>query len=276
VFGSTAEAMEGLNRSTWRAFEVLRWYRKFEGHLDQGERLCFEKLQDELRGQPVLDLGVGGGRTTRLLLGLTGQYVGLDHTAQMVRICRTKFPGVRIEHGDARDLSRFAANTFQVVVFSFNGLDLVHDEGREQVLREVHRVLRPGGAFYFSTINRDGPDFRIPRRSDRTIARTFNPVRLALRSGWWLLCQVRGRLRLRRYRRFEEVREGHSILLHSAHDFGMLVYATSLAELRRQLRSTGFAPEVDITGAKSGAPVLNGHAAAEPYLHVIVRKPLHA
>jgi len=34
--------------------------------------------------------------------------------------------------------------------------------------------------------------------------------------------------------------------------------------------------ELDITGAKSGAPVLNRHAAAEPYLHVIVRKPLHA
>ena len=88
MFSSTAEAMERINRHTWRAFEVRRWYGKFEGYLDEGERRSFEKLEGELRGEPVLDLGVGGGRTTRLLLPLTGEYVGLDHTAKMVRICR--------------------------------------------------------------------------------------------------------------------------------------------------------------------------------------------
>jgi SAM-dependent methyltransferase len=273
VFSSTAEAMEGLNRRTWRAFEVLRWYRRLEGHLDKGERLCFEKLRAELRGQPVLDLGVGGGRTTRLLLPLSGDYVGLDQTPQMVRICRRKFPGVRIEQGDARDLSRFADTNFQVVVFSFNGLDLVHDAGRERILHEAYRVLRPGGAFYFSTINRDGPDFRGPRRSARTIVPTPNPFRLGLRVTRWVVGRLRARFHLARYRRFEEHREGHSILLHEAHDFGLLVYATSLEELRAQLLAAGFEPKVDIVGASSGDPVLNGHVADEPYLHVIARKP---
>jgi SAM-dependent methyltransferase len=272
VYGSTAEAMEALNRRAWSAFEVLRWYRRFEGNLDAGERICFERLQAELRDQPLLDLGVGGGRTTRLLLPLTTDYVGLDYTIQMVRICRRKFPGVRIEHGDARDLSRFGDRSFQTVVFSFNGLDLVHDEGRDRILREAYRVLRPGGTFYFSTINRDGPDFRGPRRAERTFVPTLNPLKLAVRAARWTVGRVRGRVHLARYSRFEEHREGHSILLHQAYDFGMLVYATSLAELRAQLHRTGFAPEVAIVGAKSGAQVLNGHAADESYLHVLARK----
>ena len=266
--------MEGLNRRAWRAFEVLRWYRAFEGYLDAGERLCFQNLRSEVQGQPVLDLGVGGGRTTRLLLPLTSNYVGLDHTEQMVKICQTKFPGLRIEHGDARDLSRFEDRSFQAVIFSFNGIDLVHDEGRERILHEARRVLRPGGAFYFSTINRDGPDFREPRRADRKFVMTPNPLRLGVRAIRWGLGRLRGRLHLARYRRFEEHREGHSIVLHQAYDFGLLVYATSLAELRAQLHGAGFAPEVAIVGARSGAPVLNGHAADESYLHVIARKPL--
>jgi SAM-dependent methyltransferase len=263
--------MEALNRRTWRTFEVLRWYRKFEGHLDAGERVCFERISDQARGQPVLDLGVGGGRTTALLLQLTSDYVGLDYTPQMVRMCQRKYSGVRIEDGDARDLSRFPESSFQLVVFSFNGLDLVHDEGRQQVLGEVHRVLRGGGAFYFSTINRDGPDFRGPPKSERTIIPTANPVRLAKRAAFWLLGRVRGRFRLARYRRFEEHREGHSVLLHKANDFGILVYATSIAELRAQLTFAGFA-EIDIVGATSGRRVLSGQGEDEPYFHVIARK----
>jgi SAM-dependent methyltransferase len=272
VFRSTAEAMEGINRRAWRSSEVLRWYGRFKGHLDAGERICFERIADDARGQPVLDLGVGGGRTAALLLGLTDDYVGLDHTPEMVQMCRRKFPGVRIEDGDARDLSRFPGSSFQLVVFSFNGLDLVHDEGRHRVLREVHRVLRGGGAFYFSTINRDGPDFRGPRKSARTITPTANPVRLAKRAASYLLGRARGRFRLARYRRFEERQEGHSVLLHQANDFGLLVYATSIAELRTQLTFAGYGG-IDILAPVSGRPVLNGQGDDEPYFHVIARKP---
>jgi SAM-dependent methyltransferase len=60
-------------------------------------------------------------------------------------------PDVRFLEGDARDLSMFDAASFDVVLFSFNGIDAVDHEDRRRILREVRRVLRPEGVFYFSS-----------------------------------------------------------------------------------------------------------------------------
>ena len=44
-------------------------------------------------------------------------------------------------------------------MFSNNGIDAVDHEGRERILAEARRVLEPGGTFYYSTLNKDGPLF---------------------------------------------------------------------------------------------------------------------
>ena len=53
-------------------------------------KLVFEKYVAP--GGEVLDLGVGGGRTTAFLSSRAGAYVGLDYAPTMVKICRLKFP----------------------------------------------------------------------------------------------------------------------------------------------------------------------------------------
>jgi SAM-dependent methyltransferase len=267
--------MEKINRRTWRGWETLHWYAKFEGYLDPGERACFEKVAPEVVRRPALDLGVGGGRTAALLLALTPDYVGLDYTPQMVAICRRKFPGVRFEEGDARDLSRFATASFQLVTFSYNGIDAVDGEGRERVLREAWRVLRPDGLLFFSTLNLHGPDFRAPLKSDRVIVPTWNPLRFGLRVGRYVVAIVVGHHRRVTARRFEVRERDHAVLVHPAHDFGVLLYATSLSKLRAQLAAHGYAPDPEIIGARSGKPVRTERAVEEPYFHVIARKPRH-
>ena len=128
-----------------------------------------------MRGQPLLDLGVGGGRTLPLLRELSDDYTGIDYSAELVAAARRRFPQARIEIGDARDLSRFAASRFALVFFSFNGIDgITHDE-RGQVFREVLRVLRPRGLFAYSTNNLDTPDTGIWRRGASQLLR--NPQR---------------------------------------------------------------------------------------------------
>jgi ubiquinone/menaquinone biosynthesis C-methylase UbiE len=105
-------------------------------------------------GASILDLGVGAGRTTPHLRALARRYVGLDFASAMIERSRQKFPDLTFVHGDAADLSAFEARSFDVVVFSFNGLGCLQaDEAREACLREVHRVLAPGGVFLFSLHN---------------------------------------------------------------------------------------------------------------------------
>ncbi|MBS1850859.1 MAG: class I SAM-dependent methyltransferase [Acidobacteria bacterium] len=104
-------------------------------------------------GMSILDLGVGGGRTTPYLSSLAGRYVGVDYAPAMVQVCREKFPRLRFEEADAADLSRFASGAFDAVVFSFNGLDVLAVEQRQRCLAECRRVLRSGGVFIFSSHN---------------------------------------------------------------------------------------------------------------------------
>jgi SAM-dependent methyltransferase len=117
---------------------------------------CEELLFDTyLRpGSEILDLGVGGGRTTPYLSRNASRYVGVDYSEEMIRVCRSKFSHLQFEVADACDLSNFADMSFDTVVFSFNGLDyLVPDEKRYRCLQECYRVLRKQGVFIFSTHN---------------------------------------------------------------------------------------------------------------------------
>lgn len=100
----------------------------------------------------VLDLGVGAGRTTAALAERSASYVGLDYAAAMVESCRTRFPDLDFVDGDASDLAMFRDNEFDVVVFSFNGIDcIIPAEGRSRCLAEIHRVLVPGGRLILSS-----------------------------------------------------------------------------------------------------------------------------
>jgi ubiquinone/menaquinone biosynthesis C-methylase UbiE len=128
--------------------------RQYEGmtHVAPCEQLLFETYLHP--GMAILDLGVGGGRTAYPLSQIASNYVGIDYSEEMIRVCKRKFPHLQFEVTDAADLSRFADASFDSVVFSYNGLDnLVPDEKRQQCLRECYRVLRKGGVFIFSSHN---------------------------------------------------------------------------------------------------------------------------
>jgi len=102
----------------------------------------------------VLDLGVGGGRTTPHLAKIASHYVGVDYSEAMIRACRRKFPDIEFLLADASDLSMFEDASFDAIVFSFNGLDsVVPNDKRSRCLRECSRVLRPAGVFVFSSHN---------------------------------------------------------------------------------------------------------------------------
>ena len=123
-----------------------------EHELHEAEALLFKDYVKP--GSRVLDLGVGAGRTTSYLARSASRYVGIDLSQAMLARCREKFPELTFLRLDATDLSVLPGASFDVVVFSFNGLDTIPSlEGRRRCLAECSRVLRPGGAFLFSVHN---------------------------------------------------------------------------------------------------------------------------
>lgn len=121
-------------------------------YLSPCERMLFQTyIQWE---SAVLELGVGGGRTTGFLARRASRYLGIDYAISMVESCQTKFPDLKFMVADAADLSAIGNDVFDVVVFAYNGLDFVLPEAaRAKCLAHVSRVLRPGGRFIFSSHN---------------------------------------------------------------------------------------------------------------------------
>jgi SAM-dependent methyltransferase len=139
------------NILTYNAPAVAEYYAALN-YLTPCERVLFET---HLRpGMAILDLGVGGGRTTAYLSSIAARYVGVDYAPQMIAACRQKFPQLEFQLGNAVDLSRFTSSSFDAVVMAFNGMDyVIPDENRSRALREIHRVLKPGGILIFSSHN---------------------------------------------------------------------------------------------------------------------------
>ena len=114
------------------------------------ERYLFAKY---LRpGMAVLDVGVGGGRTALHLSRGAARYLGIDYSAAMVNACRLRFPNLEFRVADASDLNSIEDGTFDLVVFSFNGIDYLPDDAsRRRALSAFLRVTKPDGRIIISS-----------------------------------------------------------------------------------------------------------------------------
>jgi SAM-dependent methyltransferase len=74
----------------------------------------------------------------------------------MVEATAKRFPELRdgrLRVADARNLSGYASSVFDVVLFSYNGIDYISPEDRLRALREMVRVTATGGTIAFSSHN---------------------------------------------------------------------------------------------------------------------------
>jgi len=213
--------------------------------LTPAEKEALAAIADEARNKPILDLGVGAGRTVKPLLEISNNYVGVDYIHEMVEECRNRFPGVNFVQADARGLSQFKDNSFFLIVFSCNGICMVDHKGRLAILREVHRLLEPGGVFIFQTYNRDSfsrntfinlPDFQP----------TNNPAKFIMRGIRFLshtMIRIINRLR---FKRFEQHCGTYAIKNDACHDYATMLYYISVENQCKQLDTIGFRKDVQI------------------------------
>lgn len=220
---------------------------------------------------PILDLGVGGGRTVPILRAISNDYVGLDYTPELVSACRARYPGVRLLCGDARDLSRFDDASFALVVFSSCGIDAVNAVDRVTILGEAHRVLRRGGVLVFSTHNRNGPAYE--EKFSLGIRRTVNPVKLGRRV---LVALLHAGQSARNYDGLSRLRydgDGYAIRNGSELDHGMLVHYITEEAQRSQLATVGFRGAPLFFANRDGRLLASGDDTHDvSWFHLVVRK----
>ena len=230
------------------------------------EEALLRRLGNRLRGMDMLDLGVGAGRTTAVFAPLVARYVGLDYAAEMIDRARAR-PGLApvelLAVADARDLTRWHGHGFDLVLFSFNGIDYVDVPDRRRILDEVRRCLAEDGTFAFGTHSLNALPLR--HRLERPTAR--DPLRPLVRS-------MRRAVRVARLNRgldLETARgRGWTQIRDDAHGFSIpaTTYVDPAYELR-ELRESGFAVE-DVLDA-SGASVSPEAPGSDAHLFYVCR-----
>ncbi|MBX9298527.1 class I SAM-dependent methyltransferase [Chromobacterium piscinae] len=109
---------------------------------------------DDALGLDILCLASGGGQQGPLLAAAGARVTVLDASAEQLardrEVAERENLALRLEHGDMRDLSRFADASFDCV---FHPISNLYVPDVAPVWRECHRVLRPGGRLLASFYN---------------------------------------------------------------------------------------------------------------------------
>jgi SAM-dependent methyltransferase len=122
-------------------------------------RLAAEAIRDALRGdgaeigqlRAILDFGCGCGRVTRRWAGLRGVSVyGSDRDERAIEWSRRNLPFAEFETNGLAPPLVFEDASFDLV-YALSVLTHLPEELQRLWLRELHRVLRPGGRLLVTT-----------------------------------------------------------------------------------------------------------------------------
>jgi 2-polyprenyl-3-methyl-5-hydroxy-6-metoxy-1,4-benzoquinol methylase len=106
--------------------------------------------QDYVSGN-LLEVGCGEGRGVEMMIGKATQFTAIDKIEDALQVLRGKFPtGTFLSmnippFGDLKDNAYDCVISFQVIE---------HIENDSLYLKEIHRVLKPGGVALLTTPNR--------------------------------------------------------------------------------------------------------------------------
>ena len=129
---------------------------------------CGSPLAPLLEGMTILDLGCGTGRDVYIaskLVGETGKVIGVDMTTEQIEVAKKYQEEHREKFGYAKSNVEFHQGYIEdlkAIGIEDNSVDIVISNcvinlspAKEQVFKEIHRVLKQGGELFFSDVFSD-------------------------------------------------------------------------------------------------------------------------
>jgi SAM-dependent methyltransferase len=138
------------NAELW-AHQVRQGFDIFRVHWNNP---AFLEFVGDLSGKTVLDAGCGEGTNTKIFARRGARMTGVDLSAKMIEFARAdeiREPlGIRYERASYTDMEMFNAESFDAAVSTMALMDGPDFPG---AMREIARVLRPGGTLAFSILH---------------------------------------------------------------------------------------------------------------------------
>jgi SAM-dependent methyltransferase len=140
------------------------------GHWQRARQEAAVRLVGDGPGA-LLEVGVGSGRLLARLAERGWEVTGIDAAPRMVELARKRVPGARLEVARAEALP-FEDASFDAVV----AVGVLEYSDLEASLRELARVLRPGGRAVLGLLNNAAPAVVWSRLAMHPVARRVKRV----------------------------------------------------------------------------------------------------
>ncbi len=220
---------ENINFKTYSSKKGVSSY--INTLLQPPEVSIFVKYKDFYYNKNILDIGCGAGRTSFYFRNFSHQYTGIDYSERMIDYCKNTYPELLFKQSDVRNLAEFKDNSFDFIMFSYNGIDYINDAERKIAFNEITRVLKKEGLFVFSTHNRSyknielKPDFNV----------SLNPVNFFRNAAEYIL-QISNHLKLKK----KQVNHpDYAILNDQGNNFSLLTYYITKEKQIKQIHHAG-------------------------------------
>jgi SAM-dependent methyltransferase len=152
------EVQHGRFLADHRAGEIWNWESP-AGRLRLARRV--KMLSSHLKpGMTVLELGCGAGYFTQELARLGADIVAIDVSPELLEIARTNCSSPNVQY---QIQNAYALSYSEAVFDSVVGSSVLHHLEIEEALRDIYRVLKPGGAIYFTEPNMLNPQIAIQK-----------------------------------------------------------------------------------------------------------------
>jgi ubiquinone/menaquinone biosynthesis C-methylase UbiE len=256
------------NKTTYESEDVVKYY-AVQSELQKPETTILAELRNKLPEMRMLDIGVGAGRTTTHFAFLAKAYLGIDYSNQMVNSCLEKFYGypkkISFLTADARTMKSFKDNSFDFILFSFNGLDYMDHEDRIAALCEIRRLIKTGGYFCFSTHNLN---FLLNKFS---LQFSRHPSILALRTYKLLQMRLLNKKEVwKAIRNSSRQNPGHHMVNDGAHNFQLKTYYITPVEQVKKLRELGYS-NIKMYGLTDGKEIKNPSKTEDHWVYFLSR-----
>lgn len=131
-------------------------YNLIAGHFSQTRKYLWEDFkyfgEYVKAGDRVLDAGCGNGRLSEIFQKIKVDYIGLDSSPNLIRLAKRLYPEYKFIVGEITNLP-FAENSFAAVFSVAVFQHLPSRKLRLRALKDIYRVLRPGGFFIMTNWN---------------------------------------------------------------------------------------------------------------------------
>lgn len=139
------------NNSKWNNQKIIKWYISRK-HIQNGEKKILE-LVDFLNIKTMLDIGVGGGRTSMYFLNLVESYLGIDIVPDFIDTLQKKYSQKQFKCMNVLDITNLE-KTYDFILFSHNGIDnLLTLEEYTKALDNMYKICNKNGYVCFSSHN---------------------------------------------------------------------------------------------------------------------------